>query len=153
MKTSLLLRIALFGSAILVPVLAASVDASAQRRAEQRRYENQGRSYEGRADQGRGRAGGQGRYDGQWVAAFVTQRGNCEPSYALSLSISGGRIASSQGGVSGRVDGSGRVSGVVSGQQGSARASGRLSQTAGQGRWSAPSRGCTGIWTAQRSSM
>ena len=153
MKTSLLLRVALFGSAILVPALAASTDASAQTRSEQRRYENQNRSYDGRASEGRRRVGGASRFDGQWVAAFVTQRGNCEPSYALSLSISGGRIGSTQGGVSGRVDGSGRVNGVVSSQQGSARASGRLSQTAGQGRWNAASRGCTGIWTAQRSSM
>lgn len=141
MTTSRFLRAALIGSAIVLPALAAG-DASAQRR-----------SYENRGFEGQRRPPAQGRYDGQWVAAFITQRGNCEASYALSLSISGGRISASQGGVSGRVDRAGRVSGVVSGQQGSARAFGRLSLTAGQGRWNAPSRGCTGVWTAQRSSM
>lgn len=92
-------------------------------------------------------------FDGSWSITFVTQRGDCNPSYVYPVNIENGMITSP--GVQsfrGDVTNSGAVRASVSMQDKHATGSGKLSGVLGRGTWSGWSgdQRCAGAWTAQR---
>ena len=93
-------------------------------------------------------------YDGQWNITFVTQSGDCNPTYTYSLNIENGTITSPVAETfRGNVTNSGAVRASVSVQEKHASGSGKLTGVLGRGTWSGYSgdQRCTGSWTAQRS--
>ena len=93
-------------------------------------------------------------YDGAWSLVFVTQRGECDPSYSFGVNIANG-IVSHPNLVrfTGRVSKNGLVHASVTVHDKYAAGSGRLTKTAGQGTWKGYSgtARCSGYWTAQKS--
>jgi hypothetical protein len=93
-------------------------------------------------------------YDGTWSLVFVTQRGECDPSYSFDVNIANG-IVSHPNLVrfTGRVGANGLVHASVTVQDKYAAGSGKLTKTAGQGTWKGRSgtARCSGYWTAQKS--
>ena len=94
-------------------------------------------------------------YDGQWNITFVTQSGDCSPSYNYSLNIENGAITSPNVETfMGNVTSSGVVRASVSMQEKRASGSGKLTGVLGRGTWNGWSgdQRCAGSWTAQRAS-
>jgi len=99
-------------------------------------------------------AGAAGRYDGTWTTVFATTRGNCSSGYSVPFLVTGARVTSAGGGrVSGSVTRSGSVAVAVSVGASRASGGGRLVGNAGSGRWSGVITGdrCSGTWQATRS--
>ena len=97
------------------------------------------------------RAGG---YDGTWTTVFATTRGNCSSGYSVPFLVSGTRVSSAGGGhVSGSVNRTGGVAVAVSVGASHATGGGRLAGRSGSGRWSGMITGdrCSGTWQATRS--
>ncbi len=97
------------------------------------------------------RAGG---YDGTWTTVFSTTRGNCSSGYSVPFLVSGTRVSSAGGGhVSGSVNRTGGVAVAVSVGASHATGGGRLAGSRGSGRWSGIITGdrCSGTWQATRS--
>ena len=97
------------------------------------------------------RAGG---YDGTWTTVFSTTRGNCSSGYSVPFLVSGTRVTSAGGGrVSGSVNRAGGVAVAVSVGASHATGGGRLRGSSGSGRWSGIITGdrCSGTWQASRS--
>jgi hypothetical protein len=95
-----------------------------------------------------------GAYDGTWNVLFATERGNCSSSNSFPFAVSGTRVSSAGGGtVTGGVSRSGIVSVNVSVGASKASGSGRLVGSSGTGRWSGIITGdrCSGHWRATRS--
>lgn len=95
-----------------------------------------------------------GAYDGTWTTVFSTTRGNCSSGYSVPFLVTGGRVSSAGGGrVSGSVSRSGSVSVAVSVGASRATGGGRLAGASGSGRWSGIITGdrCSGTWQATRS--
>jgi hypothetical protein len=95
-----------------------------------------------------------GPYDGVWTTVFATTRGNCSSGYSVPFTVAGSRVASAGGGrVSGSVGRSGSVAVAVSVGASRASGGGRLVGNAGSGRWSGIITGdrCSGTWQATRS--
>ncbi|WP_247838443.1 hypothetical protein [Bradyrhizobium sp. 200] len=95
-----------------------------------------------------------GPYDGIWTTIFATTRGHCSSGYSVPFTVAGNRVSSAGGGrVSGSVRRGGSV--AVSVSVGASRASGggRLVGNSGSGRWSGIITGdrCSGTWRATRS--
>jgi len=102
----------------------------------------------GSADARIGRA-----FDGTWTTVFATTRGNCSSGYSVPFTVSGGRVLSAGGGrVSGSVNRSGGVAVAVSVGASYASGGGRLVGNFGSGRWSGIITGdrCSGTWQATR---
>jgi hypothetical protein len=102
----------------------------------------------GSADARIGRA-----YDGIWTTVFATTRGNCSSGYSVPFTVSGGRVLSAGcGRVSGSVNRSGGVAVAVSVGASHASGGGRLVGNSGSGRWSGIITGdrCSGTWQARR---
>ena len=94
-----------------------------------------------------------GFYDGVWTTVFATTRGNCSSGYSVPFTVRRGRVSSAGGGrVSGRVNASGRVAVAVSVGASRASGGGRLAGNLGSGRWSGVITGdrCSGTWQATR---
>jgi hypothetical protein len=93
-------------------------------------------------------------FDGAWNLIFVTQRGECDPTYSFGVNISNG-IVSHPNLVrfTGRVATNGLVHASVTVQDKYAVGSGRLTRRSGHGTWKGRSGSarCSGYWTAQRS--
>ena len=94
-----------------------------------------------------------GAYDGTWNVIFATQAGNCSSTNSVPFAVAGTRVSSAGGGkVTGGVNRAGVVS--VSIQVGASHASGsgRLVGNSGSGRWSGIITGdrCSGSWQATR---
>lgn len=92
-------------------------------------------------------------FDGQWNITFVTQSGDCGPSYNYSINIDNGTITSP--GVAtfrGNVASSGAVRASVAVQDRRASGSGKLTGVRGRGTWIGYSSGqrCAGSWSAER---
>ena len=92
-------------------------------------------------------------FDGQWNITFITQSGDCSPSYNYSVNIENGAITSP--GVEtfkGNVTGSGAVRASVAVQDKRASGAGKLTGVRGRGTWSGFSgdQRCAGAWTAER---
>jgi hypothetical protein len=94
-----------------------------------------------------------GGYDGTWTTVFATTRGNCSSGYSVPFTVSRGRVSSAGGGrVSGSVSRSGSVAVAVSVGASHASGGGRLIGNYGSGRWSGIITGdrCSGTWQASR---
>lgn len=92
-------------------------------------------------------------YDGSWDLLFVTQRGECDPSYSFTVNVSNGVVTHPNlVKFRGYVARSGAVRASVTVHDKYAAGSGRLSGTSGRGTWSGHSGNarCSGYWTAQR---
>ena len=92
-------------------------------------------------------------YDGQWNITFVTQSGDCNPTYNYSVNIENGVITSPNVGTfRGNVTSSGAVRASVAVQEKHASGSGKLKGVLGRGTWTGWSgdQRCVGSWTAQR---
>jgi hypothetical protein len=92
-------------------------------------------------------------YDGSWNITFVTQSGDCNPTYNYSVNIENGVITSPNVETfKGNVTGSGAVRASVAMQERHASGSGKLTGVSGRGTWSGYSgdQRCLGSWTAQR---
>ena len=95
-----------------------------------------------------------GPYDGTWTTVFATTRGNCSSGYSVPFLVTGGRVSSAGGGrVSGSVRRGGSVAVAVSVGASHASGGGRLVGNSGSGRWSGIITGdrCSGTWQATRS--
>ncbi|TKW79414.1 MAG: hypothetical protein DI543_05335 [Bradyrhizobium icense] len=95
-----------------------------------------------------------GAYDGTWTTVFATSRGNCSSGYSVPFMVRGGRVSSAGGGrVSGSVSRSGSVAVAVSVGASHASGGGKLFGNSGSGRWSGIITGdrCSGTWQATRS--
>jgi hypothetical protein len=95
-----------------------------------------------------------GVYDGTWTTVFATTRGNCSSGYSVPFLVTRGRVLSAGGGrVSGSVSRSGSVAVAVAVGASHASGGGRLVGNAGSGRWSGIITGdrCSGTWQATRS--
>jgi len=93
------------------------------------------------------------RFDGTWNLVFVTQRGDCDPTYSFLVDVVNGNITHPNIlTFRGRVTPSGAVVASVRVGQKYASGSGRLSGASGRGAWSGRSGGtrCAGTWAAQR---
>jgi hypothetical protein len=94
-----------------------------------------------------------GVYNGTWTTVFATTRGNCSSGYSVPFTVSGSRVSSAGGGrVSGAVSRSGSVAVAVSVGASHASGGGRLVGNSGSGRWSGIITGdrCSGTWQATR---
>jgi hypothetical protein len=91
---------------------------------------------------GGGGGGGGGNFDGTWASA--SQGRTCSDRTSAVVAISGGHMVSD--GFTGRVSGSGSVSGVWAGSGLSAQVSGHISGRSGSGTFRR-SDGCVGTWT------
>jgi hypothetical protein len=92
-------------------------------------------------------------YDGQWNIIFVTQSGNCNPSYDYSVNIENGVITSPVVQTfRGNVTSSGAVRASVNVQEKHATGIGKLKGVLGRGTWTGWSgdQRCVGSWTARR---
>ena len=93
------------------------------------------------------------RFDGQWNLVFLTQRGDCDPSYNFTVDVVNGNISHPNIlTFRGRVAPSGAVRASVRVGQRSASGSGKITGGIGGGVWngrSGQSR-CAGTWAAQR---
>ncbi len=92
-------------------------------------------------------------YDGTWNVVFATQAGNCSSTNSVPFLVAGTRVSSAGGGkVTGGISPAGVVS--VNIQVGASHASGkgRLVGNSGSGRWSGIITGdaCSGSWQATR---
>ena len=99
----------------------------------------------------------QGRYDGSWAIAIMTERGPCAPLYRYYVDVEGETVqlrsmtgATAQS-AAGLVRPDGRINVTLGGQaDDSVSVKGRLGTATGAGTWSAPTRGCTGRWNAAK---
>ncbi len=92
-------------------------------------------------------------YDGSWNIMFVTQSGDCSPTYNYPVEIENGVITSpGVGTFRGSVTSSGAVRASVTVQDKHASGSGKLTGVLGRGTWVGYSgnQRCTGSWTARR---
>ena len=95
-----------------------------------------------------------GAYDGIWNVVFSTQMGNCSSTNSVPFTVSGRRVSSAGGGkVSGGISRNGVVAVSISVGASHASGSGRLVGNSGSGRWSGIITGdtCSGSWQATRS--
>jgi len=94
------------------------------------------------------------RFDGQWNLVFVTQRGDCDPSYNFTVDVVNGNISHPHIlTFRGHVASSGAVHAPVRVGQKYASGSGTIAGGIGRGIWSCRSgkSRCAGTWAAQRS--
>ena len=93
-------------------------------------------------------------FDGLWSVQIVSQAGPCGQGYVTyPVRIVHGIVQSAgtmSGAVAGRVDRRGVVRVSVSSGAHRAHGAGRLSSSRGSGRWTSPTNGCSGYWTAAR---
>jgi hypothetical protein len=95
-----------------------------------------------------------GAYDGIWNVVFSTQTGNCSSTNSVPFTVSGRRVSSAGGGkVTGGISRGGVVAVSISVGASHASGSGRLVGNSGSGRWSGIITGdrCSGSWQATRS--
>ena len=94
-----------------------------------------------------------GAYDGVWNVLFATEAGNCSSTNSVPFTVTGRRVSSAGGGkVTGGISSSGRVAVQISVGASKASGSGRLAGNSGTGRWSGIISGdrCSGTWQATR---
>ena len=92
------------------------------------------------------------RHDGTWSVSLVTKEGKCDPTLSSQIQVREGRVNESMlfARIVGAVNGNGAVNlQVVRGSE-AMNASGKIAGARGAGSWTAPSRNCSGSWTAVR---
>jgi hypothetical protein len=99
------------------------------------------------------RAAAPGAFDGVWNVLFTTRAGTCSSTNSVPFTVAGRRVSSAGGGkVTGGISPSGAVSVQISVGASRASGSGRLVGNSGSGRWSGIITGdrCSGTWQAAR---
>ena len=94
-----------------------------------------------------------GVYDGTWNVVFTTKAGNCSSNNSAPFNVSGRQVSSAGGGkVTGGISPGGAVSVRISVGLSEANGTGRLAGNSGTGRWSGVISGdrCSGTWQASR---
>jgi hypothetical protein len=94
-----------------------------------------------------------GAYDGVWNVLFATEAGNCSSTNSVPFTVTGRRVSSAGGGkVTGGISSGGSVAVQISVGASKASGSGRLAGNSGTGRWSGIISGdrCSGTWQATR---
>jgi hypothetical protein len=94
-----------------------------------------------------------GAYDGTWNVTFTTRAGNCSATNSAPFNVSGAQVSSAGGGkVTGGISPDGAVSVRISVGLSAADGKGRLVGNSGTGRWSGVISGdkCSGTWQASR---
>ena len=94
-----------------------------------------------------------GAYDGTWNVVFTTKAGTCSSNNSAPFSVSGTQVSSAGGGkVTGGITPGGAVSVHISVGLSAADGKGRLVGNAGTGRWTGVISGdrCSGTWQASR---
>jgi hypothetical protein len=94
-----------------------------------------------------------GVYDGTWNVTFTTRAGNCSATNSAPFSVSGTQVSSAGGGkVTGGITPGGAVSVHISVGLSAADGRGRLVGNSGTGRWTGVISGdkCSGTWQASR---
>jgi hypothetical protein len=94
-----------------------------------------------------------GAYDGVWNVLFATEAGNCSSTNSVPFTVTGRRVSSAGGGkVTGGISSRGSVAVQISVGASKASGSGRLAGNSGTGRWSGIISGdrCSGTWQATR---
>ena len=94
-----------------------------------------------------------GAYDGVWNVLFATEAGNCSSTNSVPFTVTGQRVSSAGGGkVTGGISPGGSVAVQISVGASKASGSGRLAGNSGTGRWSGIISGdrCSGTWQAAR---
>jgi hypothetical protein len=95
-----------------------------------------------------------GAKDGTWNVTFTTRAGNCSSNNSAPFNVSGRQVSSAGGGkVTGGVTPNGAVFVHISVGQSAADGRGRLVGNSGTGRWSGIISGdrCSGTWQASKS--
>ena len=93
-------------------------------------------------------------YDGTWNVVFTTKAGNCSSNNSAPFNVAGTQVSSAGGGkVTGGVTRGGAVAVNISVGLSHASGTGRLVGNSGTGRWSGVISGdkCSGTWQATRS--
>lgn len=95
------------------------------------------------------------RFDGSWGIEVVTTRGSCDRAYRYYVEINGGAVRprsmmGEAGAVAGQVNPSGRIDTRLGSNEDLLIVRGSLESEQGTGTWSAPGRGCTGRWVAEK---
>jgi hypothetical protein len=94
-----------------------------------------------------------GAYDGVWNGLFATEAGNCSSTNSVPFTVTGRRVSSAGGGkVTGGISPGGSVAVQISVGASKASGNGRLAGNSGTGRWSGIISGdrCSGTWQAAR---
>ena len=94
-----------------------------------------------------------GAYDGNWNVTFTTRAGHCSSTNSAPFYVSGTRVSSAGGGkVTGGIRRDGAVAVNISVGLSHASGKGRLARSSGTGRWSGVISGdkCSGTWQATR---
>ncbi len=100
----------------------------------------------------------QPRHDGTWSVRMVTDSGTCDSSYAYSIAIDKGNVRYLSGpgdaptAVSGQIGPNGVVDLDIRRSIARVDANGRLNGKTGSGTWQLAMLGCSGRWTAQKTS-
>ncbi len=94
-----------------------------------------------------------GPFDGRWSVLIVTENGNCEV-YRFGVQVANGRITTVETNtqMSGSISDKGSVNLNLASGPDTARATGRVSGGTGRGRWTSPTRQCSGRWEADKRS-
>ncbi|MDB5594895.1 MAG: hypothetical protein JWM36_1856 [Hyphomicrobiales bacterium] len=90
-------------------------------------------------------------YDGKWAIVVVTEAGNCDV-YRWDLGVNDGKIEE-RGFIAqakGQIDPRGRVNVTFTSGSDALGATGTLSGADGSGRWTSPTKQCSGHWTAKK---
>jgi hypothetical protein len=91
-------------------------------------------------------------FDGDWSVRITAQRGSCS-GYTVPIEVSGGRVSYS-GFFDATATGSVRPNGAIkvrfAHEDQVVDASGSVRGQTGSGRWTSPTKGCAGTWTARR---
>ena len=94
-----------------------------------------------------------GLYDGTWNVTFTTRAGNCSATNSAPFSVTGTQVSSAGGGkVTGGITPGGAVAVNISVGLSHASGKGHLAGNSGTGRWSGVISGdrCSGTWQASR---
>lgn len=94
-----------------------------------------------------------GAYDGTWNVTFTTRAGNCSSNNSAPFNVAGTQVSSAGGGkVTGGIRRNGTLAVNISVGLSHASGTGRLAGNSGTGRWSGVITGdkCSGTWVATR---
>ncbi|WP_230530167.1 hypothetical protein [Microvirga roseola] len=94
-------------------------------------------------------------FDGPWRVEIKTRRGGCDPLYRYYVVVDNGQVrvrsmSGQLGRAAGRISENGRVLSRIGNASDPVEIRGRLKRSTGGGTWHAPTRGCSGVWTAAR---
>jgi len=98
----------------------------------------------------------QASFDSVWNVQIITEKGACDRVYRYPVAIKDNQVrfrnlyGETSSFIAGEIGKNGRVVGTIGDGQEAVNVRGRLTTASGSGVWAAPSRGCSGRWTAER---